>query len=313
MKIAGVSFGGANGANDSMCKEALMGAKEMGAEIEFIHLLDWNIKNCTGCVSCAICLVSGKGNHCSIKDEFDDFLFRLLDADGVLFCTPIFEKGATGLFHTITDRFGPRLDRGNNLVATKIGEKTGGIVPDPRILKDKVVSFIGIGGSDWSTRVQCDCGMLALTPAWKIINNECFSWSKNIILEQEKVNLVHQIGVNLANAAKDIQKAQYQGEPGVCPHCHSKNFFLSPGSTHAICCLCGIEGEIKIVNNKLIFDFTESQIEHAHDTLSGKFLHAEDIKNNEEQNMAARKTMEYKEKVNKYKAFISPTPPPSKR
>jgi len=40
MKILGVSSGGKNGNNDSMCKEALMGAQEAGAEIEFIRLLE---------------------------------------------------------------------------------------------------------------------------------------------------------------------------------------------------------------------------------------------------------------------------------
>ena len=36
MKILGISGGMRNGSNDGMCIEALMGAKEMGAEVEFI-------------------------------------------------------------------------------------------------------------------------------------------------------------------------------------------------------------------------------------------------------------------------------------
>ena len=38
MKILGISGGMRNGSNDGMCIEALMGAKEMGAEVEFIQL-----------------------------------------------------------------------------------------------------------------------------------------------------------------------------------------------------------------------------------------------------------------------------------
>ena len=34
MKILGVSYGTPNGGNDTMVKEALMGAQETGAEIE---------------------------------------------------------------------------------------------------------------------------------------------------------------------------------------------------------------------------------------------------------------------------------------
>ena len=38
MKILGISGGTKNGANDCMCKEALLAAKEQGAEIEFVRL-----------------------------------------------------------------------------------------------------------------------------------------------------------------------------------------------------------------------------------------------------------------------------------
>ena len=42
-----------NGNNDTMCRVALEAAKEKGAEIEFIHLLDWDIQYCSGCVACS--------------------------------------------------------------------------------------------------------------------------------------------------------------------------------------------------------------------------------------------------------------------
>ena len=71
MKILGISAGTRNRNNDSMCKEALMGAKEMGAEIEFIRLLDLDIKYCTGCIACVKSLMSGKGGQCVLKDDFE--------------------------------------------------------------------------------------------------------------------------------------------------------------------------------------------------------------------------------------------------
>ena len=62
MKILGISGGMPNGSNDSMCKEALMGAKEVGADIEFINLNPLNIQHCTGCKACA------KEEHCAYPD-----------------------------------------------------------------------------------------------------------------------------------------------------------------------------------------------------------------------------------------------------
>lgn len=309
MKILGISSGTKDGNNDSMCKEALMGAQEMGAEIEFIRLLDLDLKYCTGCVTCSISLVTGKGNRCVLKDDFDWLLDKMLDADGIVFATPIFEKGAPGVFHTIMDRFGPRTDRGMNVIGTQIASQSGGKIPDPRFLKDKVISYMGIGGSDWGTRIQCDHGMHAMSPMWKIIENEWFTWSKTMIMEDEKVQKAHQIGMNLAKAAQDIEAAVYQGEPGICPHCHGREFFLNDNASEAVCCLCGIIGEVKVTDGKISFEFPAEQLVHAHDTLSGKMIHAEDIGKNEGRNLAIRKTDEYKVRVDKYRAFIPATVP----
>lgn len=306
MKVLGISAGTKDGSNDAMCKQALMGAKERGAEVEFIRVLDLNIKHCTGCIGCVMSLMTGKGNRCVLKDDFDWLLDKMLDADGIIISAPIFEKGTAGIIRTLTDRFGPRLDRGNNIISTKIAQSTGGTAPDPRILKDKVISFMGVGGSDWCTRVQCDHGMLALTPMWKVIDNEKFEWSKKIIMEDEKLDRATQIGRNIAEAANDIENASYKGDAGVCPHCHSNNFFMSPNSDHVICCLCGIEGKMSIVDGKPLFEFDEEQLQKAHDTLSGKFIHGEDIKKNEGELMQIKKTDEYKQRVEKYKQFIVP-------
>ncbi|APC39181.1 flavodoxin family protein [Clostridium estertheticum] len=309
MKVLGISGGRKDGNNDAMCKEALMAAKEMGAEVEFVHLLDLDIKYCIGCTACVGSLMTGKGNMCVLKDDFDWLLNKMLDADGVIFTNPIFCKGTPSLFLTIRDRFGPRMDRGNNVIATKIAKATGGKAPDPRILKDKVISYIGFGGSDWVTRFQCDCAIQALTPMWKVIDNEVFPWSTGIIIDNDKVTRVHEIGMNLAKAAKDIANASYKGEKGVCPHCHSRNFYLDRESTHAICCMCGIEGDVKIIDGKVRFEFPKEQLEHAHDTLSGKLIHVEDIKNTVAISMELKKSDDYKQRSENYKEFITATKP----
>lgn len=309
MKILGISSGSKNGNNDAMCKEALMGAQETGAEIEFIRLLDLDLKYCTGCISCVMWLMSGKGNRCALKDDFDWLLDKMLDADGVVFTSPVFVKGTPGVFHTIIDRFGPRMDRVHNIIATDIAKKSGGKIPDPRILRDKAVSYIGIGGSDWTTRIQCDHSLHALSPMWKIIDNEVFSWSKGVIMDDEKVARAHQIGVNLAKAARDVESATYTGEAGICPHCHSRNFYLNNSAAEAICSSCGIKGELKIADGKISFVFPEAQVEHAHNTISGKFMHADDIKKNEGAFMEMRKSEEFKARVDRYKAFVTASEP----
>jgi hypothetical protein len=80
-------------------------------------------------------------------------------------------------------------------------------------------------------------------------------------MEDEKVARAREIGINLAKAAKDISSAAYKSEPGICPHCHSRNFFLNDSSSEAICCLSDIIGEIKVIGNyvkELIDTFSDN-------------------------------------------------------
>lgn len=310
MKILGISSGTLNGSNDSMCKEALMGAQEAGAEIEFINVHKLDIKHCTGCIACVKAMMGGKGRICSLKDDFLWLLDKMLDADGIMMVSPIFENGVPGIIHTICDRFGPSMDRGNLVIADTLSKENGGNGIDPRMLKDKVISFIGVGGSDWGSLVQMDHGMLAMSPMWKIIDNEKFQWSKTILMDDNALARAHQIGINLANAAKDPISAEWQGAKGVCPHCHTNNFYIEPGTTHAICGLCGMEGELEITDGKISINYPKEQYALAHDTMSGKMKHGKDIQENEGRLAELQKNSdEFKARKKKYMEFITPSVP----
>lgn len=235
-KIVGVSFGTKNGNNDTICKAVLLAAKEAGCEVEFIRAMDLDIKHCTGCITCVKMLMSGTKNMCIHKDDFDWLAFEMFNADGVVMVDPIFETGASGLFHTIMDRFGPRMDTGNNFISTQIAKgrlaeggpaAQGVVVPDPAIMSPKAVSYIGIGGSDWGTHVQSEHQLQAMTPSWKVIDNEWVPWSKTALMDDALIDRATKIGQNLAAAAKQIQEncasgkqpyegVEYQGEKGIC-------------------------------------------------------------------------------------------------
>jgi hypothetical protein len=254
-----------------------------------------------------------------LKDDFQWLLDKMYDADGIVWAVPIFEKCAPGIFHTIMDRFGPRMDRGNNMIAQKIAEQ-GGKPIDPRYLKEKVVSYMGIGGSDWATRIQCDFNIQAMTPKWTVIDNQCFPWSLDIIMNDEAIAKAHEIGTNLAKAAEKIANGtfvpahgifneDYKGPQGVCPYCHSNNFFLQEDGT-AVCCLCGTEGVMDRVDGKYVFTFDQEKwIPHAHDSISGKFIHGDDIQSNEAKTRALMQSEEAKNRKKKYRDFIQSSKP----
>ena len=328
MKILGISLGTKNGNNDTMCRVALEAAKERGAEIEFIHLLDWNIDYCSGCVACSRGLVMGKGMICTRKDDYSALYEKMIEADGVLIVDPIFESGGSGLFHVITDRMGPGHDTGMLLMLDGMLKEQGKEGLNPRLFQQKAISFVGIGGSDWAVRVETDHAMLAMSPGWKVVDNEFWSWCKDVIMQDDKIERMKEIGNNLVDAAQYIidnhimipgsdEVDLWKGPEGVCPHCHGNAFYIFPGTTHAVCELCGLEGHLEVVNGatKLVNDpelGPNGQVWHCHDLLSGKKAHGEDIFENEGRLMNLYKDENFKARKAHYTSVCEPTPAPSK-
>ena len=312
MKILGISCGTRNGNNDTMCRVALEAAKEMGAEIEFIHMFDWDIKYCSGCVACSRGLVMGKGMICSQKDDFAALFDKMAEADGVLVVDPIYESGGSGLFHVLCDRMGPGHDLGMLFMADGKLKEQGKAGLDPKYLKKKAISFVGIGGSDWACRVETDHAMLAMSPSWTVIDNDWFSWSKDVIMQDDKIERMKQIGRNLVEAAKDVEHAKWMGKPGACPHCQGNNFYIYPGTTKCVCELCGLEGTLEVEDGAFKFKFAPEDEHKAHDTISGKKLHGDDIFRNEGRLMNLFKDPEFKARKEHYTAVCAPTPSPSK-
>ena len=328
MKILGISLGTKNGNNDTMCRVALEAAKEKGAEIEFIHLMDWDIDYCSGCVACSRGLVMGKGMICTRKDDFNALYEKMIEADGVLVVDPIFESGGTGLFHSITDRMGPGHDTGMLLMLDGKLKEQGKEGLNPRLFQQKAISFVGIGGSDWACRTETDHAMLAMSPGWKVVNNEFWSWSKDVIMHDDKIERMKEIGRNLVEAAQylidnhvmvpgseDIDL--WKGVDGACPHCHGNNFYIFPGTNHAVCELCGLEGHLEVIDGamKLVNDENlgpVGQIWHCHDLISGKAAHGKDIFENESRLMNLYKDPEFQARKAHYTAVCEPTTPPSK-
>jgi multimeric flavodoxin WrbA len=319
MKILGVSGGSPNGTNDAICKEALMGAREEGAEIEFIHLLNLDIKPCIGCVNCVTGpdgVMNGGSGKCIIKDDLPWFEDKYYDADGIIFVLPIFEKGIPGFFKCLEDRLcGPGHDVGMLTIAKRIREQKGiktGTGPDPRAFKKRMASFISIGGSDWTCKASSDLNLFAMTPMLTVIDDITFSWAKSVLMDDERVARAHQVGVDIARAARDPDNAKFLGDPGICPNCHSRVMHLGDSSKQVECLVCGIIGELVIRDNKIKFEFGPEQYQRAHNTIPGKIKHVEDIGQLEGKFARDRETPEYKARLAKYKAFIQPSIPPKK-
>lgn len=86
-----------------MLKGAESGAIHSGAETEYFNLYDYNFK---GCISCFACKRKGNTTNglCAYKDELTAILEKCLNADAIIFGSPIYFAYPTGEFKSFLER-----------------------------------------------------------------------------------------------------------------------------------------------------------------------------------------------------------------
>ncbi len=85
IKVLGISTSPRQNSNsDLLLQQALAGAEAAGAETEYIRLGDLNIAPCIECNSCY------KQGTCIVEDDYQMLSSKMLEADRLIFATPIF-------------------------------------------------------------------------------------------------------------------------------------------------------------------------------------------------------------------------------
>ncbi|MBQ9025541.1 MAG: flavodoxin family protein [Methanobrevibacter sp.] len=103
-----------------MLEKAMEGAKEAGAEVEFINLYDYDFKGCKSCFACK--LKNAKTNGlCAIKDDLTPILENALNADVLVMASPVYFYFTTGVLRAFMERLMFPVLSYN----PKVNEKTG--------------------------------------------------------------------------------------------------------------------------------------------------------------------------------------------
>ncbi len=98
-KVLGVSGSPRrNGNTELLLKELLNGAESSGLEVELIILSELSISPCTSCDSCQ------KDGQCVINDDMQLMYGKLLEADYVVFASPVYFKGVSAQMKALIDR-----------------------------------------------------------------------------------------------------------------------------------------------------------------------------------------------------------------
>ena len=98
-KIIVISTSLRHGSNSDMLADQFIdGAKSAGNDVEKISLVGKNIQFCKGCMACQ------KLGRCTIKDDVNDIMAKVLQADVVVWATPIYYYEMSGQMKTLIDR-----------------------------------------------------------------------------------------------------------------------------------------------------------------------------------------------------------------
>ncbi len=90
------------GNSDLLCDRFLAGAKEAGHQAEKIFLRDYKINYCMGCGIC------NDTHKCVQQDDMQPLLNKMVEADVLVFATPVYFYSCDGQLKTFIDRCVPR-------------------------------------------------------------------------------------------------------------------------------------------------------------------------------------------------------------
>ena len=98
-KVIVISTSLRRGSNSDMLADSFLeGAVRAGNDVEKISLVGKDIRFCTGCFGCQ------RLGKCVIKDDVNDIMEKVLEADVVAWATPIYYYEMSGQMKTLIDR-----------------------------------------------------------------------------------------------------------------------------------------------------------------------------------------------------------------
>ena len=267
VNIVGLSCGRKNGNNELLLKQALMAAEEAGASCELVCLRDLKIEQCTGCESCMRGLISGGDGKCVVRgDDYDWLMEQATRARGLIVAAPIYDLIPCGRLITLLNRA---------LGAGRERREHGKSHPAS-------AAAIAVGGSDWIDLAE-PLMQLTLTNLCKgaVVVDRLIAGGNTapsmVLLDDGLLERAARLGRRVAAAAKETDRAEYQGPKGICPVCRC-NLIEPLEGTRAVCAFCRTPGELSIENGRLKFVCSPEDVRHQRFGPLGEQEHQDDIR-----------------------------------
>jgi multimeric flavodoxin WrbA len=203
-----------------------------------------------------------------LVDDRGAILDAILDADALIFATPVYSHQPPGFLKAVTDRIlGPFTDAA--FVQSALERKQAGDPKfkdqaiDVRVLKPRVVGFLAVSGSPRNEHITMALPTLHqfVYPIHaKVVDQVVlpgFASPGSVIFKDGgwAVERAKMLGRNVASQlGKEFDNAVYLGaEPaGSCPYCHLAKLDFFGGSGNEIgCVVCGARGKLAVENNEI--------------------------------------------------------------
>ena len=107
-KVLIISTSLRNNSNSEILAKRFMDGATINNEVEFISLKQKKINFCIGCLSCS------NTHTCVIKDDTNEIVDKMEAADVIVWASPVYYYGMSGVMKTMIDRANPLYSRGYN-------------------------------------------------------------------------------------------------------------------------------------------------------------------------------------------------------
>lgn len=207
------------GNTEILVKEALLGAKEGGADIDLVRLPDLEIKSCKGCMACIF-----RGDDCRIEDDLEGLFKRMVESDGILLGAPTYILGPPGIVKLIVDR-SIQFEKNLEQLRGKVG-----------------ASIVVSGVRGWEAFTQPLLNLFFLYYQIPLIDQLSVyaQGPGEILLNPQAIDRARTVGVNLTQAlSKTAEERKYVGPEGLCPSCHTNLLRVGEGGSFE-CPLCAV-------------------------------------------------------------------------
>ena len=151
-----------NGNTATLVNKVVQAAQDSGAETAVFNLYDMNIKPCQGCLVCR------KTGNCTMQDDFQNMFKHIIEADVVVFGSPVYVWQVTAQMKLLWDRlcglfdenFKPRYAAKSVIMVYSQGNPNAASFQTSFQLNEAVLKMLGLnvidtilltGGSDSNT------------------------------------------------------------------------------------------------------------------------------------------------------------------